>query len=86
MNWRPISFVVQPLGLIVNVQSEGRPWENQSSFICFPLRIRKGGVLEPSAQVPWINVTHSVLPGLICFGLPCLSLDVTTLEALICPI
>ena len=35
---------------------------------------------------PWINVTHSVLVGLICFGLPTLSTAVTTLEAEICPI
>jgi hypothetical protein len=46
----------------------------------------KGGITEPSIHTPWINITHSVLVGFTYFGLPGLSIDVTTLEAEICPI
>ena len=45
-----------------------------------------GGIIEPSAQAPWINVTHCVLVGLTCFGLRGLLASVITIKAEIWPI
>jgi len=86
IHWKPIWSVVQPFGLTVKAHVEGRPWWNHVWFSCFPLKTRNGGIVEPSAQAPWINVTHCVLVGLTCFGLHDLLASVTTFAAEIWPI
>jgi hypothetical protein len=70
---RPTFSVVHPFPLTENVHVEGRPWKNHVWLNSFPLMMMNGGIKEPSAHAPWFNVTHSVLVGLICFGLPGLS-------------
>jgi hypothetical protein len=84
---RPTSLVVQPLSVVVIIQSAGRLLSvyQLARWYC-AARMMNGGMAQPCAFTPWITVAHSRLPGCASLALPRSSEVVTTMHAKMIPI